>query len=118
MQVDFTDPNLLRCDVKSQQHWEEIKLLSQERGSKTRAKDVCREKGVNVGSLLSPCNLLWQLYGFCTTRQLCVDHFHVIAEGLASLLVAAFFTCLTPAAAEVVQASFKDPDTWDPCASK
>ena len=104
--------------MRSLEQWRELKELLGRPRSKTRTQKTCSRKGVNFGSLFSPCNLLWELQGFDTTRQLCVDHFHNVPEGHAALFVALFFDALSEEARLVVQAAFDDPDTWDPCASK
>ena len=122
MQVDLNKLEY-RDDRLSHSKWRKLRarfLDSAVNGKRgiTKILEDCSKAGINVGSLVSPPNLLWELASFDTTTQLLVDEFHNLAEGHAQIFYAYFFDALSKDAQKLVQVVWNDPETWEPHASK
>ena len=73
----------------------------------------CSKAGINIGSLLSPPNLLWDLQGFDTIRQLLVGIFHNLHEGHCNELYH-IFSLFTAEAKRLTRANWDDRALWSP----
>lgn len=123
LQSFFKDRTNYRGNEVSRLTWERLKerydqaMAPGGKGISAVVRD-CSRAGISQHCLISPSCLLWDLRGFDITRQLIIDEFHNIAEGMANFLYGIFLDSLSDKGRKAVEAAWKDPNTWDPLLRK
>lgn len=104
-----------RQDEATHETWKSLKreLESDLENKWASVAKKCSKEGINIQSLLSGPNWLWELLSFASTRQLVVDIFHNLHEGHCNEFYK-FFRIFTPEAKRLTQANWNDPNLWSP----
>ena len=109
------NPLTHRNDARSKAAWTELKgeLATDPHKKWPSVAGKCSCKAINIQSLLSPPNLLWDLQAFDTVRQLVVDIFHNLHEGHCNEFYK-LFRVFTPLAKQHIDARWADSTMWSP----